>query len=107
MTPRLPAGLEVSALIRRVEAAGGFGAVLHKGEPDSGTILVVITEKGGEARAYERMPQADGERRWQCSRRQVPDDPDAFGDYLARRQKQDPDVWIIELDIADGERFIL
>ena len=27
--------------------------------------------------------------------------------YLTRRVEQDPDVWIIELDVADGERFIL
>ena len=106
MTPRLPAALEVSALCRRVSAEGGFAAVLHKGEADAGTLLVVLTENGSLAKAYERMPQSDGERRWECARVQAPDDGGAFGDYLARRISQDPDVWIIELDVADGERFI-
>ena len=107
MTPRLPAALEVSALCRQVSAEGGFATVLHKGEADAGTLLVVLTENGSLARAYERMPQSDGERRWECARAQESDDGGAFSDYLARRSTQDPDVWIIELDIADGERFIL
>jgi len=29
-----------------------------------------------------------------------------FSEYLARRRRQDDDLWIVELDIADGERFI-
>ncbi|MBV1917442.1 MAG: DUF1491 family protein, partial [Sphingomonadaceae bacterium] len=29
-----------------------------------------------------------------------------FEGYLQRRQNQDPDLWILELDIAHGERFI-
>jgi hypothetical protein len=29
-----------------------------------------------------------------------------FSDYLTRRGVQDPDLWIVELDIANGERFI-
>ena len=107
MTPRLPATLEVSALCRRVSAEGGFATVLHKGEADAGTLLVVLTEKGSLARVFERMPQSDGTRHWQCARQQESDDGGAFADYLARRSTQDPDVWIIELDVADGERFIL
>ena len=57
---RLPAHLEINALIRRVAAEGGFGSVLQKGEPDAGTILLVLTERGGNARIYERMPGLDG-----------------------------------------------
>lgn len=106
MATRLPAHLEVSGLIRRVESAGGFATVLSKGERDAGTIMVVIAERGKDARAYERMPQADGTRAWTCSRRQDSADPLAFSEYLDRRGRQDPDLWIVELDIAGGERFI-
>ena len=38
---RIPAHLEVSGLIRAVEAAGGFGMVLSKGEHTAGTLMVV------------------------------------------------------------------
>lgn len=40
------------------------------------------------------------------ARTQIPDDPMEFQEYLKRRQDRDPDLWIIELDIADGERLI-
>lgn len=106
MEPRLPAHLEVAGLIRAVEAAGGFAAVLAKGERDAGTLLVVCAENGRASAAYERMPQADGTRAWALSRRQDPENPQDFWDYCDRRKRQDGDLWIVELDIPHAERFI-
>ena len=106
MTARLPAKLEVSALIRQVSAEGGFATVIASGEPEAGTIMVVIFTHGSPARAYERMPTPEGTRAWQCARREDKDAPGAFAQWLERRQQQDPDLWIVELDIAQGERFI-
>jgi hypothetical protein len=103
---RLPAHIEVGGLLRQVQAAGGFAMVLSKGERDAGTLMVVITEGGRNSRAYERMPQLDGTRAWVRSRSQAPDNPNEFSEYLTKRGAQDPDLWVIELDIADGERFI-
>lgn len=106
MDARLPAHLEVSALIRQVGAAGGFGMVLAKGERDAGTILAVLTHNGADTRIYERMPALDGTRTWQCTRRQSPDRPEELPEYIDRRKRQDPDVWVVELDVANAERFI-
>ena len=106
MTGRLPAALEVAALTRQVSAAGGFAMVLARGEPESGSILVVIMEKGANSRLYERMPQADGNRLWHLAKRQDRLRPEEFSDYLNRRRAQDRDLWIIELDVPHGERFI-
>jgi hypothetical protein len=106
MDLRLPAHLEVAGLIRSVEAAGGFAAVLSKGERDAGTIMVVVTENGANSKVYERMPQVDGTRKWTCSKTQDPENRHEFSEYLDRRGRQDPDLWIVELDIAQGERFI-
>ena len=106
MEARLPAHLEVAGLIRRVEAAGGFGMVLNKGERDAGTILVVLMEKGENSRLYERMPSLDGSRKWALSKVQDTENRIEFLEYLDRRRSQDPDSWLVELDIQDGERFI-
>lgn len=103
---RLPAHMEVAALVRQVEAAGGFATVLRKGERDAGTILVVLAEKGGNERLFERMPDAAGHRIWTLAKIQDTEKPHEFGDYLERRAASDADLWIIELDIANGERFI-
>ena len=80
--------------------------VLSKGERDAGTIMVVVTQSGGNSRAYERMPQLDGTRAWSRSKVQDAENPWEFSEYLTRRGGQDPDLWIVELDIAHGERFI-
>jgi hypothetical protein len=103
---RLPAQLEVSGLIRQVQADGGFAAVLQRGAEQGGTIMVVLTENGRNTRAYERMPQLNGSRIWHLSRTQAPENPQEFVNYVTRRGDQDSDLWIVELDIANGERFI-
>jgi len=103
---RLPTHIEVNALLRRVAAAGGFATVLAKGERDAGTVLVVVLGRDRDSRAFERMPQPGSTRAWSVSRAQDPADPGAFEAYLDRRRTQDPDLWIVELDVRDGERFI-
>lgn len=103
---RLPAHLEVSGLVRRVQQEGGFAAVLAKGELEAGTILVILAHNGAPQRAFERMPLPTGARRWTLSREEDPADRPAFAEWIDRRRSQDPDLWIIELDTPRGERFI-
>jgi hypothetical protein len=103
---RVPAHLEVTGLIRAVGAAGGFATVIAKGERDAGTLLVVCCGKDRACVAYERMPQPDGGRAWRLSRRQDAENPQEFWDYCDRRKRQDSDLWIVELDVPNGERFI-
>jgi hypothetical protein len=103
---RLPAHVEVGGLIRAVQAAGGFGMVIAKGERDAGTLLVICCENGTNARLFERMPQLDGTRKWTLTKSQNAENPHEFTEYCDRRKRQDPDTWIVELDIANGERFI-
>jgi hypothetical protein len=106
MEARVPAHLEVSGLLRAVEAAGGFATVIAKGERDAGTILVTCCENGRNYRAYERMPRPDGTRGWTLAKSENSENPFEFSEYLERRQRQDSDLWILELDVPDAERFI-
>ena len=92
--------------MRAVEAAGGFATVIATGERDAGTLLVVCCGKDRCAAAYERMPQPDGTRLWTLSRAQAAENKQEFWEYLDRRKAQDGDLWIVELDIPDAERFI-
>lgn len=106
MTDRLPARIEVSALLRQVQAEGGFGMIIARGDPDAGALMVVLCDRGADYRAYERMPSLEGGRIWQCAKRHNAESPDEFPDWLKKRAAQDNDLWIVELDIARGERFI-
>lgn len=103
---RLPAHLEISGLIGAVQAEGGFATVLSKGERDAGTILVICCRNGRNGRLYERMPDLDGGRTWTLSKSEDLEKKEEFSEYWRRRAKSDPDCWILELDIENGERFI-
>lgn len=102
----MPAHLEVSALIRATEAAGGFATVLAKGERDAGTILIVSARAGASARLWERMPRLDGQRVFAVVMEEDNDNRGVFQAYMDRRRARDRDIWLIELDVADPERLI-
>ena len=106
MDARLPSGLEVAALMRAVQAEGGFATVIARGDPDSGPIMLILLENGGRARLYERMPTAQG-RAWTCMHTQNDADFHAFNEIVERRRARDRDLWIVELDIPQAERFVV
>lgn len=103
---RLPAHLEVAGLIRATEAAGGFATVLQRGERDAGVILILTTERGENARLWERMPRLDGLRTFEPVKAEDIENKSEFSEYLARRTSRDRDSWLVELDVADAERLI-
>ena len=80
--------------------------VLHKGERDAGTLLIVATFRQSGARLYERMPSLDGARKFEITKHQDTQNPSEFDEYLARRSAQDPDIWVLEVDVADPEPLI-
>lgn len=106
MDARLPAHIEVSGMIRRAESEGGFGTVLQRGERDAGTILILTLERGKNAALWERMPQMDGSRPFTLSRKEDIENKVEFADFVERRRRQDPDCWLVELDIVNAGRFI-
>ena len=100
MSDRLPSGMLVSALLRRVNDAGGFGAVLAKGDAQGGAILVVAVDRDAPARLLERGIGPDG--RTVLIDSTPADDSDG---YWQRRRARDPDLWVVEVNIAAAERF--
>ena len=80
--------------------------VTAKGERDAGTILILTIYRGENAVLFEKMPQLDGSRPFIAAKRQNPEKKEEIFEYLERRKNQDPDIWILEVDIADGARFV-
>ena len=105
MEARVQSAVMVTALQRRAESEGGFAAVIAKGDSQAGAIIVILAEKGRKARVLERSLQVDGRYAWQDVRSQTVDNEEQIERFLARRRNTDPDLWIIELDIASAERF--
>jgi hypothetical protein len=100
MSGRLPSGVLVTALLRRVNDAGGFGIVLAKGDAQGGSILVIALERGADAKVLERGIGPDG--RTALIDSTPAEDVDG---YWRRRRSRDPDLWVIEVDTAAAERF--
>ncbi|HYZ47743.1 MAG TPA: DUF1491 family protein [Sphingomonas sp.] len=97
--------MTVDALMRRVRAEGGFATLLARGDETSGAIVLVCAERGAVKALLERTLDLEGRYRWtRCG----PDEVESAAtrdSYLQRRRDRDPDLWLIELDIADAERF--
>jgi hypothetical protein len=104
VTARLTSKVLVSSLLRRAEAEGGFGAVLAKGDPTSGAIVLLLAERGTRTMLLERLLQPDGHYAWQETGTTVADEPE-FAAWLARRRRVDPDLWLVELDVAAARAF--
>jgi hypothetical protein len=103
---RLPAHLEVAGILRRAEAAGGFGTVLRRGDPERGSLLLVVSSRGRHVACLERMLSLDGGYTWQATGPGESSGSAEVTDFLARRARFDEDLWALELDVADPERFI-
>jgi len=106
MSARLTSQMLIGALVRRAQEAGGSAMVLHKGEAISGTLLVQLVDHGTHLGFVERMTGLSGKTEL------VPAGP---GDgsqhveimsYIDRRTGSDPDIWILELDVAEGQRLV-
>ena len=103
---RLPTHVEVGGILRRATAAGDFAAVTKKGDAERGSLLIFVASRGRHVSILERVLSVEGDYRW----RQVgPSDSASsaeIADFLAKRARFDEDLWAIELDIAEPERFI-
>ena len=95
---RLPTGLLVSALLRRVNDAGGFAVVRARGDETAGAVLAIVGDE-----LVERGLDARGDRALIESR---PKPDESIDDYWTRRRRTDPDLWVIELDIPQAKRLI-
>ena len=102
MADRLPAHVEVAAIMRRVESEGGFATVLRKGDADRGTLTLIVQKRGEMRGILSRELGPDFSYDWvfrEAGSRSV-------ADLTARNDRFDTDSWLIELDIAEPERFI-
>jgi len=105
MDGRLPSGMLVTALLRRMNDSGGMGMVLAKGDPQGGGILVIVIDADPitshrRERVLERGLGPDGKTAM------IESTPaNDILSYWQRRRARDPDLWVVELDGAAAERF--
>lgn len=103
---RLKSRFLVDLLLRRTEAAGGFATVLAKGDDTSGIILVQCSDRGEPGPLLERRFSPTGHYIWEDVSPADAKDGESRANYQERRRKADPDLWLIELDIADAPQLV-
>ena len=101
----LPTDLWVQALIRRAQMQGAFATVLRKGDARAGAVLVkAVNRRAGTTRLYAEALRGDGERIWmEPVGSEAEADLDAYADRAGRR---DPDLWVVEVEDAEGRHFL-
>lgn len=106
MNDRLPARLEASSLVRRAEVEGGNGMILKRGDPDRGSLLLLLTHRGTHVACLERQLAPSGDYAWQRVGPDVAATETEVRLWAQKRLRFDPDIWQIELNIPHPERFI-
>ena len=105
--PRLSAALEAAAILRKVSSEGDFGAILKRGDAERGSLLLIVQTRGEFFTCLQRtFDFASSTYAWS---RVGPTRSASSADiaaFLGQQARFDPDLWQIELDIAQPERFI-
>ena len=95
-----------AALIRRAEQGGAFAMVVRKGDPRAGAVLVkTVDRRHGTARLYSHAVRGEAaETVWM---EPVDSTEEAALDaYIERAARFDPDLWVVEIEDAEGRHFL-
>lgn len=79
---------------------------MKRGDAERGSVLLFVSSRGEHVACLERILNLDGTYRWERVGPAESAGSSEIADFLARRQRFDEDLWAIELDIAEPERFI-
>ena len=104
--PRVAAKVQVDAIRRLCEQEGGFAAVLSRGDPVVGDILIIYRERGALPTLVRRALRWDGPPSWREIETQMFESEEKLTLHLEQKRSIDPDLWLIDLDISNAERFI-
>lgn len=110
MYVRVTSALFVAALVRRVQAGGGFAYVSRRGNDQAGAIFVAfVSPSTGACSLYAPAPPSDepddpvtrDERAFVFSRELA--DSLELSDFIASETRFDPDFWLIEIENWTGD----
>ena len=92
-------------MLRRCATQGLNGAVLHHGADEAGAVFVVINHLNGlfDLLVPPPGPAYDdkGERRFERVY-DTPQDWPQLQEYIAKRRRADPDIWVVEIEDRQG-----
>ena len=103
MVMGLTTGLWVSAQIRLCDRAFIPAAVVRRGDPDVGTVLLKINRFEAGVTVFTQTSTLGDEPAWSRGTGPAPvTEPEADA-YIARQVSRDPDLWVLEIEDRKGE----
>ena len=104
MTPRLTAGLWVSAYLARLRLAVIAHYLVARGDATAGAVLVKAATLDGQARVWQRsFDLASDARVWVVL---AEGDEGMVDAAIARQRARDPDLWVVEVEDRAGRTLL-
>jgi len=110
LSARLRSDIWVSAYLRRCAVEGAAAYLRRRGAAEAGAIFVKIDRLDGACALYAPAPQSEArdgvDRLFARIHRDAWMDPAEAEARLAREQKFDSDLWIVEVEDRQGRHFL-
>ena len=75
----------------------------HKGDESAGAIIIKIVLLDGRCQVFSQIRKTDGTPAWQSRSEDIkPLEEREADDYITRRLKSDPDLWVLEIEDPKG-----
>ncbi len=109
---RLKSSIWVAAYLRRCNIEGSYAVVRRRGAEEAGAIFVKIAKLDGTAALFGPAPQSAFDDARPVEHLFAPFFPQGFvaeadvEGRIAREQKFDPDLWLVEVEDRAGRNFL-
>ena len=102
MSERLKSELWVQAQIRLCDLNFIPAAVVRRGDPDAGQILLKLNRLEGGCEVLTPFTDLDGNAGWMRAMGTTPVAEQDADEYISRQVGRDPDIWVLEIEDRDG-----
>lgn len=93
----------VSAQVRICDRAFIPAAVVRRGDPDAGTVLLKLNRFEHGVTVFTQTSSSGDDPTWTRGTGPLPvSEPEADA-YIERQMKYDPDVWVLEIEDRKGQ----
>jgi hypothetical protein len=103
MVMGLTTGLWVMAQVRICDRAFIPAAVVRRGDPDAGTVLLKLNRFEDGVTVYTQASSTGDQPLWSRGTGPNPVSEAEADAYIARQVKYDPDVWVLEIEDRRGQ----
>lgn len=103
MSPRLTSEFWVKAYMARLRIMDIPVFLTSRGDATAGAVLVKVNTLDGNAAAFQRSYNAEGNRIWISLTEGLDREVE---EALAKQRQYDPDIWIIEVEDKQGRSLL-